>query len=123
MHVCGEGGPGVTSTVLLSSLLERPHPDVPLVNPAIFSRSVAAGEEGEGEGAEREEGGDGGDIGLVKPTMFGDCYGKLVLAAYNTATLHLIRPEVPDILASCSGLRGVIDLSTTSGMNDVTTCA
>ena len=40
MHVCGKGGPEVTATVLLSSLLERPHPDVPLVNPAIFSRSA-----------------------------------------------------------------------------------
>ena len=75
-------------------------------------RSVAA-EEGE----EREE--SDGDIGLVKPTMFGgggDSECKFVLAAYNTATLHLIRPQVPDILASCSGLRGVIDLSTTSGI-------
>ena len=103
----------MNATVLLSSLLERPHPDVPLVNPAIFSRSVAAAEE---EGAECDEGdgGGGGDIGLVKPTMFGG-RDKFVLAAYNTATLHLIRPNVPDILASCSGLRGVVDLSTTSG--------
>ena len=101
----------MTSTVLLSSLLERPHPDVPLVNPAIFSRSVAAGEER--DEADREEC-EGGDIGLVKPTKFGG--GEFVIAAYNTATLHLIRPKVPDILASCSGLRGVIDLSTTSGV-------
>ena len=60
---------------------------------------------------------DGGDIGLVKPTLFGggNAGGEFVLAAFNTATLHLIRPKVPDIVASCSGLRGVIDLSTTSG--------
>ena len=69
------------------------------------------------EGPEFEESG-GGDIGLVKPTLFGgnDRSGGIVLAAYNTATLHLIRPKVPDIVASCSGLRGVIDLSTTSGV-------
>ena len=68
------------------------------------------------EAAEIEDSG-GGDIGLVKPTLFGgnDRSGGIVLAAYNTATLHLIRPKVPDIVASCSGLRGVIDLSTTSG--------
>ena len=75
-------------------------------------RSVASEEGPEIEGS------GGGDIGLVKPTLFGGRNGggkELVLAAYNTATLHLIRPEVPDIVASCSGLRGVIDLSTTSG--------
>ena len=73
------------------------------------------------EGAECEESGDG-DIGLVKPTMLGGGCDKFVLAAYNTATLHLIRPNVPDILASCSGLRGVVDLSTTSGKLQTVAC-
>ncbi len=97
----------MTATVLLASLLDRPHPDVPLVNPAIFSRNVTS---------EATEESAGGDIKMVRPTAFGaKGAGGDVFAACNESTIHFIRPAVPDVVSSCSGLRGVVDFSLTSG--------
>ena len=40
-----ESGTGVIATILLEELFQRPHLDIPIVNPVIFSRSVSSGED------------------------------------------------------------------------------
>ena len=73
----------MTSTVLLSSLLSRPHPDVPLVNPVIFSQDKDVSDAAEDT-----------DIKVVKPfRLEGD--DETCFVAYNSVGFHVLQPFKP----------------------------
>eukprot|EP00095_Tigriopus_kingsejongensis_P003877 maker-scaffold387_size188669-snap-gene-0.19 protein:Tk03877 transcript:maker-scaffold387_size188669-snap-gene-0.19-mRNA-1 annotation:"wd repeat-containing protein cg11141" len=87
----------VDSTILLESILKRPHMDIPLINPMIFHQDLDLND----------------DINLLQPLLHDDGI-SIYYVAYNSSVLHIINPSKPAVLASCCGLRGIIDLSTCS---------
>ncbi len=105
----GVGGVSVDATVLLSSQLRRPHADVPLLNPVIFSREERGGGGGgrgglAGACAEAESGGSNGgeeDFGILLPLLDADDAGggeDLVLVAHNESAFHIIKPRRPGMV-------------------------
>ncbi|TRY79613.1 hypothetical protein TCAL_12625 [Tigriopus californicus] len=88
----------VDSTILLESSLKRPHLDIPLINPMVFTHDIGIED----------------DIHLLEPLLHEDGVSTYFVG-YNANILHIIDPKKPMVLASCSSLRGILDLSTCSG--------
>lgn len=88
----------VDSTILLESSLKRPHLDIPLINPMVFTHDIGIED----------------DIHLLEPLLHEDGVSTYFVG-YNANILHIIDPKKPTVLASCSSLRGILDLSTCSG--------
>ncbi len=81
----------VDATVLLGSQLRRPHPEVAVLNPAIFSREERDADSKEESCGEEEDG-----LGMLSAMCDNDGGdGEFCVVAYNNAVLHILRPKVP----------------------------
>ena len=105
--------PLVSSTVLMHKILQRPHLDIPLINPMIFRQSLAS----PGDGGDETTGQSEDDVHLLSPIqVFTEDGSRLesCFVAHNATVLHVIQPHKPAVISSCSGLRNILDLSTVS---------
>jgi len=85
----------VTATVKLFAAIERPHTEIPLLNPAAF-----------GGGAHEEE-----DACLLHNFLFN---GEHCLILRGSKGFHLMREKDAKVMATCGGLRGILDLAVAS---------